>query len=97
MATLVAPGYFEWENKAMIIKKIIPINQEITINIICDRCKTNIQNNGLEFSELQEMLNIEKECGYGSIFGDGNIYTCDLCQNCVKELLGPYLNIIKEN
>lgn len=29
--------------------------------------------------------------GYSSIFGDGVIVRLDLCQYCVKKLLGEYL------
>lgn len=72
----------------------------------CDRCKTVFKNadetdeNGYmtvnaqhDLFERQEMLNIKFRGGYGSIFGDCDLIECDLCQNCVKELLGEYIRI----
>jgi len=41
----------------------------------------------------QNSLIWEHECGYGSIFGDGNKITLCLCEDCIKELLGEYLII----
>ena len=43
--------------------------------------------------EIQEFLHFRNTGGYGSIFGDGAEIKLDLCQHCVKELLGPYLQI----
>lgn len=30
------------------------------------------------------------EKGYGSIFGDGIKIECDICQHCLKKLIGEY-------
>ena len=55
----------------------------------CDKCAAVIlAENVMEF---QEALSIRISGGYASILGDGNLFELDLCQACVKELLGPYL------
>lgn len=77
------------EGIKMIIYKTIHTNVKIIDAIQCDKCKTKIfQNNVLE---MQEMLRWVNYCGYGSAFGDGVTVSIDLCQRCVKELLGLYL------
>jgi hypothetical protein len=55
--------------------------------VTCDSC-------GRSFNdpiELQEFLFINRTAGYGSIFGDGTLIQCDLCQNCLKSKLGKFL------
>lgn len=42
---------------------------------------------------IQEFIHIRERGGYGSIFGDGSEIECDLCQHCVKKLLGAYLRV----
>ncbi len=54
----------------------------------CDRCKKKITVDD-EF-ELQETISISFEGGYSSVFGDGVIVECDLCQQCLKELIGEF-------
>jgi hypothetical protein len=46
-----------------------------------------------DFYEYQEFLSIQFTGGYGSIFGDEANCELDLCQYCVKELLGSWLRI----
>lgn len=60
------------------------------VSVTCDKCK-KIYDDQLE---LQEFLCIDTIAGYGSVFGDGFDVELDLCQYCVKEILGPYLRII---
>lgn len=62
--------------------------KEVT-KIVCDRCKREITpaDNVIEW---QESYTIEFEGGYGSVFGDGNGVQCDLCQRCLKELIGDF-------
>jgi hypothetical protein len=56
----------------------------------CDRCARKLAQDSVEF---HERTSIAYEAGYGSVFGDGNFVECDLCQHCIKELLGPWLKI----
>ncbi|EBC3771026.1 hypothetical protein DLA12_02760 [Salmonella enterica] len=54
----------------------------------CDRCRRRAEKDDLEF---QEFLAIDHRAGYGSVFGDGSRLRLDLCQHCVKEVLGQWL------
>lgn len=56
---------------------------------ICDKCQERYD----DPFEMQEFHHIDFVGGYGSVFGDGNQVLCDLCQDCLKELLGPFLRI----
>lgn len=55
--------------------------------IFCDRCKEELRG----WIAQQEMYTIAFRGGYGSIFGDGNRVSIDLCQECLHEIL------LKEN
>lgn len=64
----------------------------------CDRCEKEYfiahhEDAPGDLWEAQEFLHINHGCGFGSIFGDLNTIECDLCQHCVKDLLGPLLRI----
>lgn len=52
----------------------------------CDRCSKYIPDN--DCYEFQEAHHISFVGGYGSVFGDGVKVECDLCQKCMKELIG---------
>lgn len=60
----------------------------------CDRCH-QIYDVDVNCMEAQEFHHINFVGGYGSIFGDGTVVECDLCQNCLKELLGEFIRIDK--
>ena len=57
----------------------------------CDKChkKFNID----DICEMQEFLHFRNTGGYGSIFGDEAEIELDLCQHCVKDILGQYLRV----
>ncbi|MEF2252892.1 hypothetical protein V4D00_21045 [Ralstonia solanacearum] len=57
----------------------------------CDRCHRRLTPN--DPGEWQERLSIDHHCGFDSIFGDGNLVSLDLCQHCVRELLGEWLRV----
>ena len=64
----------------------------------CDKCE-KVYKTGMEYDdcmEAQEFLHVNLVGGYYSIFGDMACIQCDLCQSCLKELLGPYLRIGEE-
>ncbi len=63
---------------------------------ICDRCGKEMQRDAID-GEWSERLTISFRAGYGSVFGDGNIVECDLCQHCIKDLLERYLRIIHDD
>jgi len=72
----------------MEITKIETIEQYVIKKVICDKCGKEILPNDL--IEWQESYTINFVGGYGSVFGDMNHITCDLCQNCLFELIGNY-------
>lgn len=59
---------------------------------ICDICGKEAKYSSSGF-ELDGFLNIDFEGGYGSVFGDGNRITCDICQYCLYEIIGDYYKI----
>lgn len=68
-------------------KRKLPIN--VVISITCDICKDSFKNEVSSIDDIckfQETIRIRKECGYGSIFGDGNYIAIDICEPCFKKL-----------
>lgn len=56
--------------------------------LVCDRCGREAEHEDLEFAEF---LSFASKGGYGSVFGDGNEIEIDLCQHCMKEILGRWI------
>jgi len=65
------------------------IKYEVTnkaVAYICDRCKK-------EYSDpldTQEFHRIRFRGGYASVFGDDVDISCDICQHCLKDLIGDF-------
>ena len=86
----------------MVNKKRIEIKQEkdVVISMSCDICKKEyfyedgIVNTGDHIYEMQEFTHIRFTGGYGSVFGDGDSYELDICQHCLKDLVGSHLRLI---
>ncbi len=57
---------------------------------ICDRCERRAKLNDPEFHEF---ITSDRIVGFGSIFGDGNSIHLDICQHCMKSLLGSWIRI----
>lgn len=55
--------------------------------VTCDICQTTYSD-GLEMQEFHHILTTGS---YGSIFGDGTLIECDICQHCLMRLLGRYI------
>jgi antitoxin CcdA len=72
----------------MQIKDVRP--EPYTKQLRCDRCGLLSEAVDVEFSEF---ASIDMKAGYGSIFGDGNDVQVDLCQHCVKAVLGGWLRV----
>jgi len=70
----------------MIIYKTEMVEQQIFDKFICDRCKKEVSDD----IELQEAYSIQFTGGYNSVFGDGDNINCNLCQYCLKELIGDF-------
>ena len=43
--------------------------------------------------EIQEFLRINFVGGYNSAFGDMNRIACDICQHCLKKMIGKHCRI----
>lgn len=56
--------------------------------LVCDRCTREAGHEDLEFAEF---LSFANRGGYGSVFGDGSEIEIDLCQHCLKEVLGSWI------
>jgi len=79
----------------MINKEKIEVKEEIEreVSVTCDICgKTYfLDKQSEDIFEVQEFIHIKNDCGYGSVFGDGDIVELDMCQHCFKEKLGQYI------
>ena len=63
---------------------------------VCDRCGKSMEQ-GIAEIEWQERFIISFRAGYGSIFGDGNLVECDLCQDCIQSTIGKWLRITQDD
>jgi hypothetical protein len=66
--------------------------QSFTKQLCCDRCAREADIDDVD-CEFHEFTSIEYKAGYGSVFGDGNKVEVDLCQHCLKELLGAWIRV----
>jgi hypothetical protein len=71
-------------------------NQPDATVVICDRCSKRMSEEDPE-SGFQNRTQIRFRGGYGSLFGDGNKVEGDLCDQCLFDLLGPYLRVVEPN
>jgi len=70
----------------MLKTKTKTIKQEVIESLVCDKCGKGITPD--DIIEWQESYSINFVGGYGSVFGDMVEVTCDLCQHCLKDLIG---------
>lgn len=54
----------------------------------CGRCGRRAE---VGDSEFQEFLSVDRVAGFGSVFGDGELIRLDLCQHCVKIVVGQWM------
>ena len=75
------------------MKKYITKTEEVQelSELVCDVCKKTFSNDN--YIEWDEFTHISFQGGFGSVFGDSNLVTLDICQHCLKEKLGQYINI----
>jgi len=69
------------------------VERDEAVSMTCDKCGKVITQDGNGIFEWQEKYCIRLIGGYSSVFGDGAEIACDLCQDCLKELIGPYCRI----
>ena len=72
-------------------KEKLEVEKEIIDSVTCDICKKVYLSD--DIFETQEFVYIRNDCGYGSVFGDGDEIELDICQHCLKEILGKYIRI----
>jgi len=62
------------------------------VDLVCDRCgrQGSDEPNGFE---TQAFLSYHTVAGYASIFGDMNFLNLDLCQHCMKDVIGEWLRV----
>jgi hypothetical protein len=58
-------------------------------SVKCDRCEREFD----DALELQEFHTIDFIGGYSSVFGDDTSVECDICQYCLKELIGDFCRV----
>ena len=72
-------------------RKYQPLTVQELASCTCDRCLRRLTPD--EPGEWQERLSIDHSCGFESVFGNRNTVSLDLCQHCVREVLGQWLRI----
>lgn len=74
--------------------RMVQTEQKTVTAIQCDVCKKEYPcEGGIAMMETQEFVSFSFRGGYGSIFGDGSTVACDICQHCLKKLLGDNLRV----
>ena len=72
----------------------VQVIEEQVTSVTCNKCKKVVEPD--DMIEWQEFFMYVTRGGYGSIIGDEQPYRIDLCQSCMKEVLGPYIELVKE-
>jgi len=74
------------------VQTVIPARKEKITSICCDRCLRE----DTDVMEIQEYLRYSDTGGYSNhVFGDMTRWSIDLCQDCVKEVLGRWIKVEK--
>ncbi len=64
--------------------------QDVVTGFTCDRCRKSVAADAFEYPEGHH---IAFTGGYSSVFGDGVSVECDLCQDCLKELIQDFCRV----
>ncbi len=63
--------------------------------LTCDKCGIGCDERSMDSAlELQEFLRLDFIGGYSSVFGDQTRVKLDICQHCLKTMLGSALDKI---
>ncbi len=65
--------------------------QPFIFQLRCDRCGAEAQDD--VDCGFNNFVSIGFDAGWGSSMGDGNRIDLDLCHDCLKETLGPWLRV----
>lgn len=64
--------------------------------VTCDRCGREMHPNNQDCAH-QERLAVRFRAGSGSVFGDGSLIEADICQHCVRHVLGEWLRVTPDD
>jgi antitoxin CcdA len=68
--------------------------KEFPISVTCDVCNRIYFNDDKDdLMEIQEFHHIRFRGGFGSVFGDDVEFKADICQHCLKNILGQYITV----
>jgi len=67
---------------------------KVISRLTCDSCGEEASSDDFEFHEF---ISVTKQCGYGSIHGDGNQFSIDLCQQCFADMCGDSLTVTEHS
>ena len=70
----------------MIHQELREISVPCDVSVECDVCGSVYDIDDWENSS--EFYHLYHDCGYASVFGDGNTISCDICQDCLRDFLG---------
>ncbi len=75
----------------MKIRKAEKVTTEVLIleKIICDVCHKEFS----DHHDFNQVIEIYRDNGYSSLFGDGTVLKLDICEECFSKLLKPYYTI----
>lgn len=76
-----------------ITEEVKVIKHKELLSATCDVCGKTYDTE-TDIFEIQEFQTIRVSGGFGSVFGDGDVYELDICQSCLKERLGKYFRFI---
>jgi len=72
------------------VQTVTPARKATITRICCDRCLRADD----DVMEIQEYLRYSDTGGYSNrVFGDMTPWSIDLCQDCVKEVLGRWIKV----
>lgn len=72
------------------MKRYTIVSQPAVQLISCDRCGFEASNEDMSFESIRSL----KFCaGYASPLGDGNNVEIDICESCLRDVLGQWLRI----
>ena len=85
----------------MLITEMVQEDVEKVVAKRCDRCKKEYGMPTVDrlqaVFEIQEFHHIRFTGGYSSVFGDEATVECDLCQHCLKALVGKFMRVMHVN
>jgi len=81
-------------SKCIMMKDFKNIVIKEVSKITCDVCGEQAIPNDYAYHEF---ISVKQHCGYGSIHGDGNLLSIDLCQQCFANMCGDSLTVVEHN